>query len=99
MTEHDFQAFVLEHKWTFAKTMPHMPHFWLARKDVPDADFVAAVEWIRAKGEKRPWGRRPPLTYLDHDGWTYWTMGNPVPVTTIINRKIMGTSMSPPGRP
>lgn len=97
MTHEQFAAFVASVRWTFAKSMPHIPHYWLARKDVPYADFVAAVEFIRAHGEPRPWGRRPPLTYFDHDGWTYWTMGAPVPETTIINRKVKGTLMSPPG--
>ncbi|MGH2990240.1 MAG: hypothetical protein ACRDMA_10325 [Solirubrobacterales bacterium] len=26
------------------------------------------------------------LTYLERDGWEYWTMGAPVPETTVINR-------------
>ena len=92
-TLREFSDFASAHRWTFAKTMPHIPHYWLARKDVSDAEFEAAVRFIREHGEARPWGKRPPLTYLDCDGWTYWTMGNPLPVTTIINRKVQGTSL------
>jgi hypothetical protein len=25
-------------------------------------------------------------TYFDHDGWTYWTMGVPLPITILINK-------------
>ena len=95
MTPEQFREFVAAQAWTFAKTMPHIPHYWLARKDVDGAAFEAAVRCIRTHGEPRPWGKRPPLTYLDCDGWTYWTMGAPIGETTIINRKVQGTSLHP----
>jgi hypothetical protein len=39
----------------------------------------------------KPWPResaRPRYhnTYLELDGWEYWTMGAPLPETTVINR-------------
>ena len=97
MNQDDFRAFVAAHEWTFAKSMPHIPHFYVVRKHCrADSEFVQAVRLIRAAGEARPWGRGRPLTYFDIDGWTYWTMGSPLSETTIINRKITGTSMGPP---
>jgi len=99
MTPEQFDAFVAAHGWAFAKSMPHIPHFYVVRKDCrDDAEFAGAVTLIRAAGEARPWGRGKPLTYFDRDGWTYWTMGAPIGATTIINRKITGTSMEPPKR-
>lgn len=99
MDVEQFRAFVAAHEWVFAKSMPHIPHFYVSRdKALAEEQFEAAVAFIRANGEERPWGRGKPLTYVDVDGFTYWTMGSPIPATRIINRKVEGTSMSPPGR-
>jgi hypothetical protein len=48
---------------------------------------------IRRAGVMKPWPRdaqTPPyrLTYLELDSWEYWTMGAPVPETTVINRAL-----------
>jgi hypothetical protein len=37
------------------------------------------------------------FTYLDFDGWTYWTMGEPVEETTLINRARLPGNETPPG--
>lgn len=97
MTQNELCAFIDAHEWTFAKSMPLIPHFYVVRKQCrSDDEFIAVVNHIRAHGEARPWGRSRPLTYFDIGGWTYWTMGNPMHDTTIINRKVEGSSMAPP---
>jgi hypothetical protein len=50
----DPERFVEERKWTFAKTMPHIPHWWTRRKGEhpEDPDFDAFVNYIRKHGYK-----------------------------------------------
>jgi hypothetical protein len=52
------------------------------------------VVLIRRDGVVKPWPRdaatpRYRLTYLELDGWEYWSMGAPVPETTVINRALL----------
>lgn len=78
-------------EWVFARTMPWCPHEYTLRKTwADDGRFVAAVEAIRALGEVRPW-KRYRHTYFDANGWTYWTMGSPIPATILINRAKLAT--------
>lgn len=86
VTDDDMRAFIADHEWVFAKTMPHIPHWYtLRRKARRDEDFVAFVQEIRFRGVPRQFGSRS-FTYLDVDDWTYWTMGAPIEETILINR-------------
>lgn len=91
MTVEAFDAFVQAHQWTFAKSMPWCPHHYVVRKQCrDDAEFCAAVAYIRANGHQRWWGRKKdPLLYVQHGAHFYWTMGNPIEETTIINRALV----------
>jgi hypothetical protein len=75
--------------WTFAKTMPDKPHEYAVRARSADLgkehEFVWVVQAIREHGYKRKFGSTT-YTYLNVDGGRYWTMGNPLPETTILNR-------------
>lgn len=77
-------------KWTTAKAKAN-PHQWSARKDWHDnAAFDKTVLYIRAHGyHVMFWGR--PYICLDVNDHTYWTMGDPLATTWIINRKVKGT--------
>lgn len=84
-------------EWTFAKTMPQIPHWYtLRRKAQSSEEFSTFVQEIRFRGVQRPLGRRT-FTYLHFDGWTYWTMGEPVEETTLINRARLPGNETPPG--
>lgn len=73
-------------QWIYAKTMPQCPHHYTLRKTwTDDTQFAAAVVAIRKYGVVRPWGRYRH-TYFDANGYTYWTMGAPIPATILINR-------------
>jgi len=86
MTEDNIREFIAAHTWTFAKSMPKIPHFYVVRdKCRSDEEFVRVVTYMRKHGEARPFFRKT-YTYFDIDGWSYWTMGNPLWDTTIINR-------------
>ena len=81
----DLRAFVDEQVWTFAKTMPEWPHEYIVRERVDEKLFEGLVLHIRSHGHE---GRfyESPITYYEEAGFVYWTMGAPLPETTIVNR-------------
>lgn len=70
---------------TYSKTAPHE---YIVRKNNPELEkeFIYFVEFIRENGYKKKYGRST-YTYLDIDGYKYWTMGAPIKITIIINRE------------
>lgn len=98
MTNEDIRGFIANHEWTFAKTMPQIPHWYtLRRKAMRDEDFAAFVQEIRFRGIPRQFGGQT-YTYLDIDDWTYWTMGAPVEETILINRARLPGNETPVAR-
>lgn len=93
MNQFELDNFINGHQWTFAKTMVSWPHWYVVRnRCVLDAEFVQFVEHIRLNGYVKRFGRKA-YTYYDYNGFSYWTMGNPIDETTIVNRaKIDGQS-------
>lgn len=87
----DLRDFVKSSKWTFAKTMPEWPHEYIVRGRVDECLFLRLVHHIRQYGVKQRFYNRS-LTYFAEDGLLYWTMGNPIEETTIINRCKEGDS-------
>jgi hypothetical protein len=89
----DARAYIAKVRWQFAKTMPQWPHEYTVRdwrRDL-DEDFARMVVLIRQEGVVKPWPRdskspRHRLPYMEIDGWEYWSMGEPVPETAVINR-------------
>lgn len=79
------REFVDSVKWTFAKTMPQWPHEYIVRKQVDENLFEQLVRHIRANGYEGVFYEKI-ITYFEEDGLIYWTMGNPINETTIINR-------------
>ena len=78
-------SFIEAVRWTYAKTMPQWPHHYIVRNNSNEGLFVRLAEHIRKFGyEGRFYDKA--ITYFDHDGLVYWTMGSPVDETTIINR-------------
>lgn len=88
MTKEQIDAILLARKWTFAKTMPQNPHEWSARKEwEDDTQFQECVKFIRANGYKLRFGWKDYVCYNIGEH-RYWTMGNPIEETTIINRAV-----------
>jgi len=82
--EADVAAYVESQRFTFASTMPRIPHYYvlLRRSTNPDM-HLRVVEWIRRVGEPRRWHGKV------HHYWTfghyeYWAMQ---PQETILNRR------------
>lgn len=73
-------------KWTFARSMPDSPHSYVVRaKTLNERDFMRAVRVIRTFGEP---GKFYSMTniYLTHEGMKWWTMGDTLDGTVIINQ-------------
>ena len=65
--------------------MPEWPHEYIVRKRVDENLFVQLVLHIRAHGYEGKFYRKS-IIYYDDRGMVYWTMGEPLKETTIINR-------------
>jgi hypothetical protein len=99
----ELREFVRTSAWIFAKTMPQQPHEYTLRAKAPDERlFMRFVLYIRQVGYEANYGSST-YTYLDIDGWKYWTMGVPLgPIgeydskihTILINRAKL-TSITP----
>ena len=80
------QDFIAVCTWTFAKSYADTwPHEYIVRKNVDEELFVQLVQHIRAHGYEDLFYEKP-ITYFDHDGMVYLTMGSPIEKTIIINR-------------
>ncbi len=77
--------FINDCQWTYAKTMPEWPHEYIVRGKVDEKLFVEMVQHIRNHGYEGNFYKRT-ITYFDEDGLVYWTMGEPLDQTKIINR-------------
>ena len=87
----ELKNFIDSVEWTFAKTMPRWPHYYIVRKKVDETLFVRVVEHIRSDGYQG-WFYKKPITYFNEDSLVYWTMGEPIEKTTIINRTSLENS-------
>ena len=65
--------------------MPEWPHEYIVRKRVDEDLFVTLVSHIREYGYEGKFYRKSIIYYNDF-GMIYWTMGEPIEKTTIINR-------------
>ncbi len=74
-------------QWTFAKTMPTCPHEYIVRNKcaLSDEEFVFFVQSQRKFGVPQQWWKYK-FPYLHIDGYKYWTMGDTIENTIIINR-------------
>lgn len=96
-TVDDARTYIATVRWQFARTMPQWPHEYTVLRWQPELDeaFYAFVELIRNDGTVKPWPRDAAVpryrhSYLEIDGWEYWTMGDPIPETVLINRARSG---------
>jgi len=82
----NLKMFVTEVKWTFANTYAATwPHEYIVRGRVDEDAFVQLVQHIRTHGCDGTFYRKT-FTYFHEDGTVYWTMGEPIEKTTIVNR-------------
>ena len=83
------KKYIASCRWQFAKTMPENPHEYTLKEwnEIPSSKvaFEKFVTWIREEGYERPFYGQMYLS-MDIDGWTYWTMGESLNETILINR-------------
>lgn len=80
------EAFVAGNKWTFAKTMPRTPHeYLLAWNARVRTDFYRFVMTIRRYGYDETY-KTMLMRYYDLGEWKYWTMGEFLETTWVLNR-------------
>lgn len=85
---------LLAAEYKYAKTMPRFPHWYTLKSTWEDPeDFVRVVEFIRMHGYNEPFFRRP-LIRLNIDDMKYWTMGDTLDNTILINRTFIENTTS-----
>lgn len=74
--------------WRWAKSYVNVPHEYIVRNNCPltDDEFLYIVRAQREIGVPERWGKYN-FPYLYIDGYKYWTMGDTLPNTIIINRQ------------
>jgi hypothetical protein len=82
----EMMDFINNSQWIFAKTYAATwPHHYIVRERVDEDLFVKMVQHIRRFGyEGRFYDMK--IIFYDEDGLVYWTMGELIKETTIINR-------------
>ena len=92
MTPEEIEAFISDHSWRFAKTMAHMPHSYVVRKNCRnELEFERFVMHIRRHGYRQMFGRAYYMYFdwkVDRVLHQFWTMGAPLDITIIINRAV-----------
>ena len=72
MDKEEFLQFVSQVKWSFAKSVPNWPHFYIAEQNPPSqAAFQAAKSFVRESGHVGKFYDKD-VFYFAADGWTYW---------------------------
>lgn len=83
----DVEEAIEANEFVFAKTMPDNPHYYVVRKNwvgkMPFNDFVLLIRKYGYNENFRGWTYRI-WDVVDHK---YWSMGAPLALTVIINRK------------
>jgi hypothetical protein len=86
LTFNDVGRLIADARWRFAKSMPDNPHEYTLKEDWEPHLFEEVVKFIRKYGYlARWWGK--PYTQLDVNEEFYWTMGDTLENTILINRK------------
>ncbi len=89
MTEENIINFIERNNWieakSYSKTAPHEYLVFDKLDSESQVDFINFVMLIREKGyPERFW--KKIFFYYDINGYKYWTMGNPIEETIILNR-------------
>jgi hypothetical protein len=73
-------------EYQFAKTMPKTPHWYTLKQTwKKEEEFLQAVLGVRHYGKAEDWYSRT-FTYFYAGEYKYWTMGNDVSETILINK-------------
>ena len=93
MRPEEITSFITGHDWTFAKTMPQNPHWYVVKEKCrSQVEFERMVIHIRRYGYREKYAGRWYTVFnwqtpSETEPYKYWTMGWPLNQTIIINRK------------
>jgi len=74
-------------RWHYARSRPENPHSYCLRRETDDQEiFKQIVEFIREYGSPYPWWGHV-YDQLPLGEWCYWTMGDIIENTILVNRK------------
>ena len=79
----DPRTFIAASGWREAKSSPHQ---YTVRDRTAGPGFTEMVEHIRERGYEARWGGRTYVYFEPGDGFRYWTMGDPMETTWLVNR-------------
>lgn len=86
----DVECLLTERSWTYAKTMPHIPHYWTARHQWTAEDvghyFNPVCQFILDNGKMETFRGKWARPYLYVAGWRYWIMHDDPTEAKVINR-------------
>ena len=86
MTSTECQAALEVAPWTFAKTMPHMPHHYTLRDRWENKELFDTVALhLNSACVTEKFGKRS-YCYFYAGEWKYWTMERPGENPILINR-------------
>jgi len=94
MSLDEMRAFIAANQWTYAKTYPQCPHYYVVVESASSSfDCLRFVAQIRRTGYAHKF-YHATMKYLDVDEWYYWSMGWPIDgrpgmdddATTVLNR-------------
>jgi hypothetical protein len=89
MTEDQIIRFIEENKWTFAKSMSDIPHWYIVKQKCTSSFlFEEFVKYIRSNGYEEAFYSKT-FVYCNVGEYKYWTMGSPLEKTIIINRALI----------
>ena len=80
------RRFIAHHQWIYARAQPQWPHFYTLRRFANEEDFLWFVIYIREHGYDERFGKSSTYIRLAIDGWKYWSMGDRLENTILINR-------------
>ena len=81
----DIDTLLKNAKFVFAKSMPKLPHHYTLRETWDSNTFDYVVQKIRELGVPERFFKKTYIYYYAN-GYKYWTMGNPINETRLINR-------------
>jgi hypothetical protein len=95
-TEDEVRRYVRSQRFTFARTMPDIPHYYVVlHRSTDPLLHLRAVNWIRENGQSRRFARgKPPNHYWTDGNYEYWALPQR---ETILNRRDLRES-GPDGR-
>lgn len=83
-----FRGFIERQSWIDAKTYKTAPHRYIVKTKLSEKDkkiFELFALFIRKYGyEAKFWSKS--FIYYEIDGYKYWTYGDPIEDTIILNR-------------